>query len=235
MVYFGANFYSGPFASDELAPRFSTIEQDQTSLNREGFINAVHDLQQPLFLFRLIDFFTNETDLAVANRLTVAISDLTKEDFHPHDFEQIQIWWSSHENEFTNWPFSEFNNAVDKFNRAQMSEAATSFQKVLKLDPSADMSRALAIDCYLELGNTNQAAELAKAFKEPKARWAQWAGAMTELKLGSISNATVRLADLAKERAFTSAVPLRIRAWNLPGARSETQPAGKRHSPRPRE
>ena len=206
-VFSGTNVDKGPFSSDELAPHFSLMEQNAVPLNREGFVNTVRDLKQPLFLPSFIEFFTNETDLAVADRLTLAISDLTKEDFHPHDFEQIQAWWRSHENEFTNWPFFEFNNAVDKFSKVQLSEAAKSFQEVLKVDPSADMSRALAIDCHLELGETNQAAELAKGFKEPTARWTQWAGAMTELKTGSISNATVRIADLAKQNPIMSYLP----------------------------
>jgi hypothetical protein len=40
------------------------------------------------------------------------------------------------------------------------------------------MSRALAISSCLELGETNQASEFARGFKEPTARWAQWASAM---------------------------------------------------------
>jgi hypothetical protein len=155
----------------------------------------------------LIEFFTNETDLAVANRLTMAISDLTKEDFYPHDFKQIQIWWHSHENECTNWPISELKNALDKFTTSQFSEAANSFHKVLKLDPTADMSRAFAVGCDLELGETNKAAELIKAFKEPTARWAQWAGAMNELQTGSISNGTIRMADLARQNPVMLYLP----------------------------
>jgi hypothetical protein len=207
MTFSGTNFYKGPFTSDELATVFSSVEQDRTSLNREGFINTVHDLNQPLFLSRLIEFFTNETDLAVADRLTVAISDITKQDFHPHDFEQLQTWWRSHENEFTNWPISDFNDADNKFSRVQLAEAAKSFQKVLNLDPSADMSRALAIDCYLDVGDTNQALGLVKGFKDPTARWAQWAGILIELHMGSTSNATVRIADFAKQNPAFAQLP----------------------------
>jgi tetratricopeptide (TPR) repeat protein len=177
----GTNIFLGPFTSDELALKFSSVEQDKISLNREGFVNTVRDLKQPLFLSLLIEFFTNETDLAVADRLTAAISNVATEDFHPHDFERIQNWWRTHENDYTNWPLSEINQGFNEANNGRYSEAAMSFQQVLKLDPSADMSRALAIGSYLEIGETNKAAELAKGFKEPTARWAQWASAKREL------------------------------------------------------
>jgi hypothetical protein len=207
VVTAGTNIDKGPFTSDELMQHFKSVEQNSFPPNREAFVNAVRDLKQPLLLASLIELFTNETDLAVADRLTVAISDLTKQDFYPHDFEQIQIWWHTHANEFTNWPLAELNNAVDKWGRVQLSEAAQSFQEVLKLDPSAEMSRALAIDCYLEHGETNQAAELAKGFKDSTTRWAKWAGAMKELTTGSISNATAQVADLTEHNPLMPYLP----------------------------
>jgi len=178
---------------------FSVVEQDKTSLNREGFVNTVRELKEALFLQRLIRFFTNETDLAVADRSTMAISDIAKEDFRPHDFDRLQAWWHSHKNEYTNWPFSDFESGVNRFNSDRFSEAASSFQQVLQIDPSADMTRALAIGSCLALGETNQASVLATGFKEPTARWAQWASAMAELHTGSVSNATVRFAELRRK------------------------------------
>ncbi len=74
-------------------------------------------------------------------------------------------------------------------------EAVDAFGQVLELDPAADMSRAYTIACRWEIGQTNQAASLAKEFKNPSAKWAQWAqwaNAKSELESGSISNATVR-------------------------------------------
>ena len=200
MTVSGTNFYSGPFTSDELAMRFSSVAQDQTSFNREGFVNAVGDLKQPLFLPRLIEFFTNETDLAVADRSTIAISDLAKEEFRPHDFERIQTWWHSHQNDYTNWPITEFRTGLNNFAGGDYSQAFQAFQKVLELDPLADQSRALAIACSFETGETNKVAELAKGFKQPEARWAQWATAFVELHNGSVSNATVRFAELTKKQ-----------------------------------
>ena len=203
----GTNMYGGPFTSDEMALWFPRVMQDRTSLNREGFVNAVRDLKQLLFLPRLIECFTNETDLVVADRLAMAISDLAKEDFHPHGIKQIQTWWHLHKNEYTNWPFSELESGLDRLVGGRYSEAADSFQRVLKLDPSADVSRALAIASCLEIGETNQASELAKRFKEPTARWAEWASAMTDLHTGNISNATVQFADLTRKNPTMIVLP----------------------------
>ena len=200
MTFSGTNFYSGPFTSDELAVRFSVSAKNRTSFNREGFINTVGDMKQPLFLPPLIEFFTNETDLGVADRLTIAISGLANEDFHPRDFQRIQTWWTSHQNEYTNWPVSEFNEGLIQFATSRFPEALESFEKVLSLDPSADQSRALAILSSFETGKTNTAAELGKGFKQPETRWAQWASAFVELQNGSVSNATVKFADLTKKQ-----------------------------------
>jgi hypothetical protein len=205
--FVGTNLYKGPFTSDELATDFPFLERDRTSLNREAFVNAILDLHQPLFLPALVEFFTNETDLAVGDRLTLAISDLAKKDFHPHDFEQIQTWWRSHENEYTNWPFSEYGHGFDEFSHGNFAVAANLFQQVLKLDPSADMSRAFAIHSCLVIGETNKAAELAKEFKDPAARWAKWASAITELQTGSASNATVQFVNLTKNDPTMTILP----------------------------
>ncbi len=88
---------------------------------------------------------------------------------------------------------------MDEFVRGDYSDAVKSFQRVLKVDPAADRSRALAIAGYLEIGETNMAVELAKGFKSPTGRWAQWAAAKAELETGSVSNSTVECARLARE------------------------------------
>ena len=212
MTYAGTNFYSGPFTSDELAVRFPVTAQDRTSYNREGFINTVADQKQPLFLPPLIEFFTNETDLAVADRITIAISDLAKEDFHPHDFEQVIAWWQSHQNNYTNWPIAQFNMGNIGIAIGNYSLGFQSFQKVLEIDPSADQSRALAVLCGFEIGETNKASELVKGFKQPDARWAQWAAAFVELQSGSVSNATAQFANLKKNQPTLLLLPVE----NLP-------------------
>lgn len=203
----GTNIFGGPFTSDELAVRFSSTQGDPASLNREGFVNSAADLKQPLFLPLLMEFFTNETDLGVADRSTIAISALAKEDFHPRDFERIQSWWTSHHNEYTNWPVSEFNAGQVEFLTSRYPEALESFQKVLKIDPSADQSRAFAIACNIEIGKTNTATELSKDFKQPEARWALWGKALVELHMGSVSNATVQFANLTKKQPTMIPLP----------------------------
>jgi hypothetical protein len=195
--YSDGAIYEGPFTSDELARRFQTIEQDPTRFNREGFIYSVRDLKQPLFLPQLVHFLGNETDLSVADLITLAISDLTKEDFHPHNLEQIKLWWETHQNTWTNWPLSELDRGSSEFSMVHYSEAAKSFTKVLQIDPTADMSRAFAIACYWETGETNKAVMLAKEFQNPSGRWAKWALAKAELETGNISNATVHLAAIS--------------------------------------
>ena len=203
MSYSGTNFYRGPFTSDELASSFSAATQDSTSFNREGFINTLAGLNQPLFLPRLVECFTNETDLAVADRLTIAISGLAKEDFHPRDFERVITWWSNSKASFTSWPFADFDTALNALLRSDFSLAVKSFEQVLSIDPSADMSRAFAIKSWFEVGQTNKAVELAKGFKDSAGRWAKWGNAFVELETGSVSNATVSFAELSKANQST--------------------------------
>jgi hypothetical protein len=82
--------------------------------------------------------------------------------------------------------------ASQEFNATRYQQAAETFEEVLKLDSTADMSRAYAIACYWEMGQTNRARTLAKDFKNPSSRWAQWASAKADLEAGNISNATIR-------------------------------------------
>ncbi len=214
-MFNGTNIYGGPFTSDELAVRFQSSSKDRTGFNREGFINTAAELKQPLFLPLFVEFFTNETDLGVADRLTIAISDLTKQDFHTRDFELIQTWWTLNQNEYTNWPVSDFNDGQLKFLTGRLSEALVSFQKVLNMDPTADQSRALAIACCLPVGNTNSATELSKGFKQPEARWALWGKALLELYTGSVSNGTVQFANLTKTQPTMIPLPDEgASAWN---------------------
>jgi hypothetical protein len=207
-IYSGTNLYGGPFTSDELVLRFPITAQDKTAYNREGFVNTVGDLREPLFLGSLVSLLANEADLGVADRLTIAISTLTKQDFHPRDFDAIQTWWQSHGTEYTNWPISEFNQGFASFLASSYSAAAVSFQKVLKVDPFADMSRAFAIGSLLEIGETNQALELSKGFKLATGRWAQWSAAKAELETGSVSNATVQFATLAAKNPTMMILPV---------------------------
>jgi hypothetical protein len=221
MMASGTNFYRGPFTSDEVAMRFSLVTRDRWSSNREGFVNTVREFKQPLFLTSLIEMLTNETDLVVADRLTSAISDIAKEDFHPHDFERLMTWWKDRQAFYTTWPLATLERGFWEFSTLRYAQAAEAFEQVLKLDSGADMSRAYAIFCYWETGESNRAVTLAKEFKNTSARWAQWAAAKAELEAGSISNATVLFASIMTNVAKMDRLPargshvLRNIDWNL--------------------
>lgn len=197
MMWDGTNIDTGPFTSDEIALFLPKARQDRTSFNREGFVNTVAGLKQPLLLAQLVQWFTNETDLAVADRLTIAISGLAGEDFHPRDLARIEAWWQARSGFITNWPTEALESGLKEFSSAHYEAAVKAFERVLELDPRADRVRAHAIACCWELGQTNRAATLAKEFKDPSARWAQWAAAKAEMEAGNISNATVRCASMA--------------------------------------
>ena len=70
------------------------------------------------------------------------------------------------------------------------------------------MSRAYTIACYWETGQTNRAAVLAKGFKTPSARWAQWAAAKAELESGNVSNATVHFFNITANFPFMEGLPV---------------------------
>lgn len=53
----GTYIYKGPFTSDELMIWFPIVGKDRTSFNREGFVNTIGDMRQPLFLPLLVDLF----------------------------------------------------------------------------------------------------------------------------------------------------------------------------------
>jgi tetratricopeptide (TPR) repeat protein len=110
--------------------------------------------------------------------------------------ERVKLWWETHQNAYTNWPYAEFLEGADQFSQTHYSSAANFFEQVLKIDPTADMSRALATGCYWEIGDTNKAILLAKDFKNSSGRWAQWAAIKAEMETGKITNATLQLVNL---------------------------------------
>ncbi len=95
-----------------------------------------------------------------------------------------------------NWPFADFAKAKQQFAAVHYPEAAKFFEQVVGLDPAADMSRAYAIACYWETRDTNRAVSLSKQFKDPSARWAQWADAKAEIETGDTNKATLKLVNL---------------------------------------
>ena len=159
-----------------------------------------------MFMSFLFELFTNETDLAVADRLTIAMSDLANEDFTATIFEQIQNWWLSHHKDYTNWPVEELTKGLPSVclnalftGRWKLRSGATSIRM--------PMLRAYAIACCYEIGQTNRAVMLAKDFKDPSGRWKQWAKAKAELESGNISNATVLSYKLSTNFPTMSQLP----------------------------
>ena len=144
----------------------------------------------------LISQLTNETDLAVANRITLAASDVSREKFHPRDLRRIQTWWQNHLNEYTNWPISDFQMGMQDFMSVNYVGAGEAFGRVLNLDQDADRVRAWLIVCNWEAGDTNKALVLAKSFKNADSRWQKFAAAKAELASGNVSNATSQLVSL---------------------------------------
>jgi hypothetical protein len=190
----GDKAYSGPFTSDEIA-LFFDVTLDAKA--REAMANAVRNPPQPLFIGRLVQMLTNEDNLLVADRISLVLSELTKEGFRASDPEKVTSWWESRKGSYTNWPFVEMKGGLGAFHLAQYSNAAAKFEKVLKVDPTADLSRAHAIFCYWETGDSNRATTLANGFKYPAARWAQAATAKAEIQTGGVSNGTVHLVTIA--------------------------------------
>jgi hypothetical protein len=187
--YVGTNSYAGPFTSDEIALKLRSLQKG--SSGREGIVNVASMFKQPLFLDSFVKLLTDELDLRTADRLSLEIGELSKKKFHPRDFDQIRSWWETNKHSYTNWPYNDLLKGFDDLAATRYSGVAKSFDKVLNLDPAADMSRAFAVLCHRETGETNNAALLARQFKEPSARWAQLADIKVELETGSISNATL--------------------------------------------
>jgi hypothetical protein len=202
----GDRRYQGPFATDEIALK---LDADYTSRTREGFVNVIRDLKQPLFIGKLVEWLTKEEDLLTADRITLAISEFAKEDFRPRDLDRVKSWWKSHQISYANWPKSSLELGWREFSAVHYPQAAEAFEQVLKFDSGADMSRAHAIACYWETAQTNRATAMANEFKNPSTRWAQWAAAMAELEGGDTNNATIRFASITTNFPSMSRLPLK--------------------------
>ena len=189
----GNKIYMGPYTSDEISRRFGLHYDART---REALVNAIRNEKSPLFVYALVEMFTNEDDLLTADRITLALSEVTGQDFHPRDYERIKSWWKQEHGSFTNWPMSDFNDAMLAFSEVHYGAAARDFEKILDLDQNADLSRALCIACYLAIGQTNDANKHLKEFRAPETRWAQWAAMKVELDSSNVSNGTVQLVNL---------------------------------------
>jgi tetratricopeptide (TPR) repeat protein len=203
--YSGEHSYAGPFTSDEIAIKLYCALNDPSL---EGIVRAARAYKQPMFLGRFVQLLTNETHLANAEQLVLAISEISKETFRARDLERVKLWWKSHQNTYTNWPYDHLDEGITQFKKIQYASAVKEFEEVLRFDPAADMSRSLATACYWETGETNKAAKLVKEFKGQSTRWSKWAEAKTELETGNVSNATVKMVNLATNYPPTLFYPM---------------------------
>ena len=91
---------------------------------------------------------------------------------------------------------SDLLKGLSDLSATNLAQAADAFERVLSVDPNADMSRALAAACRWETGETNRAIALASSFKGPSGRWPQWVAIKTEIETGYKTTAAVHLAEL---------------------------------------
>ena len=188
--------YTGPFATDEIARTLGGASKVGPRV-REAWVNAARTKGIKLVVGALVDLLQKESDLLAANRITYAISELTGEEFYPRDLTRLNRWWEENKGSYTNWPYSECEQGDGAFSGGRYAEALGHFQEVLRVDPTADRTRALAVACAWEVGNTNTARALLAGFAIREGRWEQWAEAKSELATGSVERATLKFVEIA--------------------------------------
>jgi hypothetical protein len=186
--------YAGPFTSDEIAV---FLTEPRMQPGREGLVNWVQDKGFKLLTAELIELLHRENNLVVAKRITWTLSGLTGKEFDVQDIPKLDAWWATHKSNFTNWPYAAYGLGINAMHAGKYPDALSAFTQVLHVDTNADMSRAFAAACALELGQTNDASSLKSSFIDPSGRWAQWADAQAELTTGNVSTATIKFVNLA--------------------------------------
>ena len=185
--------YKGPFTSEEIATRLRarpTVESG-ANLARKESLKA--------FIPQLVMMAQDEPNLWVQNRITYAISTLADENFMPWDTAGLKAWWAGHGTSYTNWPYKTYDEAMSLVGACNYKGALPKLQEIVESDPRADKSRAIAIACACEIGDTNSVAKLNENWKFPKGRWREWAGIRINLSTGAVETATADLADLAEK------------------------------------
>lgn len=197
--------FSGPFANDELALTLRGPMPD-------GAINIVGKDKLKIFIPELVDIARNAKDLWTVNRASKALNDLVGINFYPWDITPLDEWWKTNSILYTNWPYTSYDRAMGYFSSCRYDLALPEFETVLSGDSCADKSRALAIACALELGDTNKAENLRSAYTDKAGRWRKWANCRFVLSTGSVDAATRQFAELSREfPTFSDA------AWIRPG------------------
>jgi hypothetical protein len=187
----GETDYRGPFTNDELAYRLLFSSPD-------GAINIVGNEKRTIFVPRLVQIAHNSKDLWTINRAAKALKEMGCVDFFPWDTGPLDRWWSENQSSYTNWPYGLHSQGIAAFSGCRYREALGNLTEVLKVDPGADRSRAMAIACALEVGDTNKVQALRSGFVQNGGRWDRWVQCRMVLETGTVHAATEAFADLAK-------------------------------------
>lgn len=185
--------YRGPYSSEEVAQR---LRERKTV---EGGANLARRENLQLFIPQLVIMARDELNLWVQNRITYALSTLTGENFMPWDVAELEKWWISNEENYPSWPYDLYDEAMSHLASVRYSDALIPLEAIISLDDYADKSRALAIACALEIGDTERASTLGAAWKHPDGRWARWSKAITTLHGDDREEAAKQFAELAAE------------------------------------
>jgi hypothetical protein len=188
----GTNQYSGPFTSDEFAVFLSLAPEARL----DGVVNILG--KQILFVPKLVELAHQSRSLYTINRIGKALNDMTGISFYPWDLQPLDSWWAQHRMDYTNWPFSQYNEGMDAIRACRYDEALTNFEFVLTIDSTADKSRALAVACAVEIGNLVRAQQLNTNYALEDGRWKQWAQGKMMLATNAIEQATETFVSLSK-------------------------------------
>jgi TolA-binding protein len=182
--------YSGPFTSDELAVYLSIMPSPEL----DGIVNLLGN--QKLFVPKLVELAHNSKDMWTVNRIAKALNDMTGVSFYPWDLQPLDSWWAQNSMNYTNWPLEQYNKGMDAIRACQYGEALTNFEFVLRIDPTADKSRAFAVASAIEIGNMEKAQELNTNYAATDGRWKQWAQGKMMLATNAIQQGTEKFVFL---------------------------------------
>lgn len=188
----GEKDYHGPFTNDELAYRLLAPSPD-------GAINIVGNEKRTIFIPRIVEIAHDSKDLWTINRAAKAIKNMGGPDFFPWELAPLDRWWAENKQAYTNWPYALYNQGNSTFGGCRYREALEIFRQLLKIDPAADRSRAMAIACAIEIGDTNQVPALRSGFVQAKGRWDKWVECRMLLETGTVQKATEAFVALSKE------------------------------------
>lgn len=192
--------YRGPFTSEELAYRL------KVPVAVESAANAIRKENLKCFIPQLVDLAKREENLWVQNRITHTISVLSGEKFYPWTVNRLSNWWEKSSSQYTNWPYATFEKGLGHLDATQYKDALREFGVIVASDGYADKSRALALACAIEIGDTNGVAVFSTGWKYPEGRWARWAKARLNISTGDVAQVTKQFAELAAEcRTFPDA------------------------------